>query len=41
MGIVAILIGASVWEWWLVLSQRKVPGVHEAPYVESAYAAGD
>ncbi|HXQ28220.1 MAG TPA: carbon starvation CstA family protein [Gemmatimonadales bacterium] len=41
MGIVAVLVGASVWEWWLVLSQRKRPQVHEAPFTESAYATGD
>jgi hypothetical protein len=25
-------------EWWLILSKRKAPVLHEAPYVESAYA---
>ncbi len=41
IGIVAVLIVASAWEWWLVLTDRKRPQVHEAPYVGSAYATGD
>jgi carbon starvation protein len=41
MAVVAVLILTSVREWWLVLSRRKPAVVHEAPYVESAYAAGD
>jgi len=41
MVVVSALIVTSVWEWWLVLSKRKAPVVHEAPYVESAYALGD
>ncbi|HEV8303494.1 MAG TPA: carbon starvation CstA family protein [Gemmatimonadales bacterium] len=41
MGVVAVLIVTSAREWWLVLSQRKPAVVHEAPYVESAFAAGD
>ena len=41
MAVVAVLVATSVWEWWLVLSRRKLPVVHEAPYVESAYATGD
>jgi len=41
MTVVAVLIVTSVREWWLVLSKRKVAVVHEAPFVESAYAAGD
>jgi carbon starvation protein len=41
MGVVAVLLATSVAEWWLVLSRRKPAVVHEAPYVGSAYAAGD
>jgi carbon starvation protein len=41
MTIVTVLVITSVREWWLVLSRRKPAVVHEAPYVESAYAAGD
>ena len=41
VSIVAVLLATSVWEWWLVLSRRKQPVIHEAPYVRSAYAAGD
>jgi carbon starvation protein len=38
MSIVSLLVLSSVREWWLILSKRKVPVLHEAPYVESAYA---
>ena len=41
MGVVAVLVVTSVWEWWLVLSRRKPPVLHEAPYVETGYATGD
>jgi len=41
MTVVVGLILASAREWWLVLSKRKAPQVNEAPFVESAYAAGD
>jgi carbon starvation protein len=41
MVVVALLIVTSAWEWWLVLSRRKTAVVHEAPYVETALAAGD
>ena len=41
MAVVVLVIAASAREWWLVLSRRKVAMVHEAPYVESAYAIGD
>jgi carbon starvation protein len=41
MSIVSLLVLSSIREWWLVLSKRKPPVVHEAPYVESAYATGD
>jgi carbon starvation protein len=41
MGVVIIVILASAREWYLVLSNRKEARVHEAPYVETAYAIGD
>src|SRR5207244_3521606 len=41
MTVVAVLIVTSLREWWLVLSRRKPALVHEAPFVESAYATGD
>jgi carbon starvation protein len=41
MVVVTVLILTSLREWWLVLSRRKPAVLHEAPYVESAYAAGD
>ncbi len=41
MGVVLVVILSSAREWWLVLSKRKAPVVHEAPFVESAYATGD
>ena len=41
MIVVLALIATSVWEWWMVLSKRKAPLVHEAAYVASAYALGD
>src|SRR5437660_2924910 len=41
MTVVATLIVTSLREWWLVRSKRKPAGVHEASYVESAYATGD
>jgi carbon starvation protein len=41
MAVVLLVIAASLREWWMVLSKRKPAAVHEAPYVESAYAAGD
>jgi len=41
MTVVALLVVTSAREWWLVLSKRKPARVNEAPYVESAYAAGD
>jgi len=41
MSIVSLLVLSSVREWWLILSGRKAPVLHEAPYVESAYVAGD
>jgi carbon starvation protein len=39
MSVVIVVIAASAREWWLVLSGRKAAVVHEAAYVESAYAA--
>ena len=41
MTIVTLVVAASVREWWLVLRHRKPAAVNEAPFVESAYAAGD
>ncbi|HUL50840.1 MAG TPA: carbon starvation CstA family protein [Gemmatimonadales bacterium] len=41
MSVVVLLVISSLYEWWLVLSRRKTPVLHEAPYVESAYATGD
>jgi len=41
MAVVLVVIAASAREWWLVVLRRKAPVVHEAPYVETAYAAGD
>jgi carbon starvation protein len=41
MGVVTLVVAASVREWWLVLSRRKAAQVHEAPFVESALLAGD
>jgi hypothetical protein len=40
MSIVSLLVLSSVREWWLILSKRKTPFLHEAPYVESEYATG-
>jgi len=37
MGVVVVVIAASAREWWLVLSRRKAPVVHEAPFVQTAY----
>jgi carbon starvation protein len=36
MGVVALLIVTSAREWWLILSRRKAPVLHEAPFVPSA-----
>jgi carbon starvation protein len=41
MAVVVLVILASAREWWLVLSKRKEPRINEAPFVQSAYAAGD
>jgi carbon starvation protein len=41
MAVVALLILTSAREWWLVLSKRKAPVVHETPFVETALVAGD
>jgi carbon starvation protein len=41
MAVVALVVIASIREWWLVLSQRKPARVNEAPYVETAFASGD
>jgi carbon starvation protein len=41
MAVVLVVIAASAREWWLVIVKGKAPVVHEAAFVESAYAAGD
>ena len=41
MAVTVVVILASAKEWWLVLSKRKEPRVSEAPFVETALAAGD
>jgi carbon starvation protein len=41
MSVVALVVAASVREWWLVLRKRKPAQVHEAPYTETALASGD
>jgi len=41
MVIVTLLIVTSLWEWWAVLTRSKPAVTREAPFVESAYAAGD
>ena len=41
MAVVVVVIVASAREWWMVLSRHKAAVVHEAPFVASAYAAGD
>jgi hypothetical protein len=38
MSVVALVVAASVREWWLVLKKRKPAQVNEAPYVETAFA---
>jgi len=41
MAVVALVVAASAREWWMVLRKKKPAVVNEAPYVETAYAAGD
>ncbi len=41
MVVVALVVVASLREWWLVLAKRKALGVNEAPYVQSGLAVGD
>jgi carbon starvation protein len=41
MTVVTLVVAASVREWWMVLRKKKPAVVNEAPYVETAYAAGD
>ncbi|MGH7645551.1 MAG: carbon starvation CstA family protein, partial [Gemmatimonadales bacterium] len=41
MTVVALVVLASLREWWAVLSGRKPTRVNESPYVETAYATGD
>ena len=38
MAVVLVVLAASAREWWLVLSRRRAPEVHESPFVETAYA---
>jgi len=38
MAVVALLLVASLREWWLILSRRKAATLTETPFVESAYA---
>ncbi|MSR12892.1 MAG: carbon starvation protein A [Gammaproteobacteria bacterium] len=35
IAVVLVVIVASVREWWMIISKRKAPEVHEAPYVLS------
>ena len=37
MLIVAVVIFASMREWWLIAAKRKAPQVHEAPFVQTAF----
>ena len=39
MTIVLVVIAASAKEWWLVAAKKKAPRVHEAPFVQTAFAA--
>jgi len=39
MAVVAMLVITSAREWWLVLSRRKPPVVHETPFVLSAISS--
>ena len=41
MAVVGLVVVASLREWWLVLRKRKPAQLHEAPYVETAFASGD
>jgi carbon starvation protein len=41
MAVVVMVIAASVWEWFLVLSKRKLPRMSETPFVQTALASGD
>jgi carbon starvation protein len=41
MAVVTLVVAASLREWWLVWKKKKPAIVHEAPYMESAVAAGD
>ena len=38
MAVVVTVIVASVREWWLVLTKRKTPQLHEAPFIATALA---
>ncbi|MFI5206440.1 MAG: carbon starvation CstA family protein [Gemmatimonadales bacterium] len=41
MAVVVLVIVASLWEWFLVLSKRKLPRMSETPFVQTALASGD
>jgi carbon starvation protein len=41
MTVVALVVIASIREWYLVVSRRKAATTNEAGYVESAFASGD
>ncbi|HXV87027.1 MAG TPA: carbon starvation CstA family protein [Gemmatimonadales bacterium] len=41
MAVVILVIGAAAREWFLVLGKHKEPVVREAPFVQTAYAAGE
>ncbi|MFI5278926.1 MAG: carbon starvation CstA family protein [Gemmatimonadales bacterium] len=41
MAVVVLVIIASVREWFLVLSRRKLPRTSETPFVQTALASGD
>jgi carbon starvation protein len=39
--LVLLLLFEAIWEWWRILSGRKVAVLHESPYVRTQYAKGD
>ncbi len=41
MVVVVLVILAAAREWYLILGKKKEPVLQEAPFVQSAYAAGD
>jgi len=40
-GMVFVLIGEALFEWYRILSARKMPSLREAPYVATRWAEGD